>query len=52
MPVVDCDEVPKEAHALGAHVAASLGQYDSKDDYKDCGVQWILLSTGGITKRK
>ena len=47
MPVAECDKVPVEAHALAPHVAAVLASrrdYESENDYKDCGAGCILLS--------
>lgn len=41
-----------EACAVGAHVAAALGQCDSKDDYKDVEPEAFFECTWGITKRK
>lgn len=34
-PVVDCDEVPTEAHSLEAEMAAALDYYGHDHDYED-----------------
>lgn len=44
MPVVECNEMSTEAHALENHLVAALGHYDSKDGIKSCSMEWILLS--------
>ena len=35
--VVDCDEMPTEAHALGAQLA--VVDHSGQNDYKDCGLE-------------
>lgn len=45
-PVADCDKVPTGERASRAQMAAVLDHHCS-DDYEDCGVSWILLSTLG-----
>lgn len=43
--VVDCDEVPNEAHALGVYVVVAFHCYDTNDDQEKCqwpGTQWSV----------
>lgn len=50
--LVDYDEVPTEASALGDHLAAALDSYGSKGDYKDCGMERILLGASVCFKKE
>lgn len=38
--------------ALGDQVAMALSHYGNKNDYKDYGVIWLLLTTQGACKEK
>lgn len=44
-PVGYCDEVPIEANVLRAQAAVALRHHENNDDYGDCGVGSIFLSS-------
>lgn len=52
LPVVDCDEMPTEAHALGAQLAAALDSYSSSHDSDLWCRMDSLQCTWVITERK
>ena len=48
-PMVDCDEVPNEAHVLEAKIAAALDYYSRDHDYE---YHDYFECTWALTKRK
>lgn len=49
-PLVDCDQVPTDARALGAQVAPALDFSGSNDNCRDCGVNSVLSPQEHIQK--